>query len=141
LVACGDPGDRDFKAILVGDDGSGSGRLALSEEPLYFVAACAETVPREVLKAALGPFAVLAGTVRYAAIKRRLHDVEQEFDERGAWARRLDKEVRARDETIRGLQGEIKDLRSQAAELSLTSSPEAKIKEQGARRGRGTADI
>jgi hypothetical protein len=141
LAACGDPGDGDFKAILIGDDGSGSGRLALSEEPPYFVAACAETLSRETLEARVRPFAVLSGTARYAALKCRLHDLAQEFDTRGAWARRLDKEVRERDETIRGLQAEISDLRSQAAEERiLISSLEAKTKEHGTVRGPLTSE-
>jgi ubiquinone/menaquinone biosynthesis C-methylase UbiE len=136
LVAREDLKGCDFRAMLVGDDGSGSGRLALGNEPLYFVAACARTTTPKVLEAALEPFAVFAGTVRYAALKRHLHDLEQEFDKRGAWAQSLDKQVHERDQIITSLQAEVGKLRSQAAEdRDLIVSIEARIKEHEAAAG------
>jgi HPt (histidine-containing phosphotransfer) domain-containing protein len=85
-------------------------------EPPYLIGLCAK---REILDHVVGmlrPAALYGRAVRYEALKQAAHRLEGEFDRRGEWAQGLDRECRAKDDTIRHLQRELAGMRQELDE-------------------------
>jgi SAM-dependent methyltransferase len=82
-------------------------------EPAYFLGACSTS---DILTEALGglPCVVVhSGSPRNQLLKCQMARLEHDFDERGQWALRLDREIARKDNAIKSLQAEIRALRDE----------------------------
>jgi SAM-dependent methyltransferase len=99
----------------------------------YFIALCAKQPIPEGVRSGLCPVAFYGAAVRYEGLKRAVRDLEREFDRRGEWAMRLDREVRSRDNTILRLRRELGELRNRFDERGeWTERLNAELRQSGA---------
>jgi SAM-dependent methyltransferase len=105
------PGARRVRAgILPGEDGKTPDVLA-GKEPPFFMGICArQALPEDALRGIV-PLVVHGLQSRFERLKQTMAGLQNEFDERGAWAKRLEQDIRERDDRIRRLQDELAQLR------------------------------
>jgi SAM-dependent methyltransferase len=76
-------------------------------EATYFVAACGRTAEVERAVDSMPPVFVDTALLRYTDLKRQAQKLRAEFDQRTAWAAKLNQEVHARDATIEDLKARL----------------------------------
>jgi 2-polyprenyl-3-methyl-5-hydroxy-6-metoxy-1,4-benzoquinol methylase len=79
--------------------------------PPYFVGVCTRAGSLDRALRDILPLGFYGTAVRHDSLKEAARQLQREFDKRGRWARSLDREIKARDETIVRLKREAAELR------------------------------
>ncbi len=94
--------EESFSKVTASDDGTS-----------YLFAICSQSPIEPRLLQELNALFIDRHNWRHRDLKSMLQELSQELDQRARWAKRLDNEVRQRDETISRLREELQDLRRQ----------------------------
>jgi SAM-dependent methyltransferase len=95
------------------DENGLTGPGAIPGEPPYFMAICAKHDTFDSFTKVIAPVILHTLSTRYERLKGAARKLERDFDDRGRWAIRLDRENREKDKTIVRLQVELDKMRKE----------------------------
>jgi SAM-dependent methyltransferase len=98
---------------LLPDENGLTGPGAIPGEPPYFMAICAKHDTFDSFTKVIAPVILHTLSTRYERLKGAARKLERDFDDRGRWAIRLDRENREKDKTIVRLQVELDKMRKE----------------------------